>query len=423
MTAELIWYAVILAALAVYVVLDGYDLGIGVLTFAERDPARRRRMIDLVATMWDGNETWLLVSVVGVWAGFPLVLASALPHLYLGVIAMLVLLAVRGFSFEMQASSPAYDPLWGTLFGIASGLVAFIQGTMAGALLKGVTPIGQLTGSISPLGFLDGFTICSGLAVVALYSLAGSAWLAHKTDGELGVSARRTGQFLVPVTAALLVLAGVLYFTLDQHLASAHHPATVVALVLAVVACLLAAGAFFAFRRPGRDWLPFVCVALATVCGTAAVPLGLYPIVLPDGMTLKEASAPSSTLHFVLGWMFGFLVLFAAYTVWAYRIFRGKFAGYDTEKAIPPGSVAMGGGHLRTVTPPLPWPARIVAVVLVVALWVGALLIAQMTFTAYSTWGNWVAVFALAVVMLAAWVLAGRREPRPDAADPATAPE
>ncbi|MFJ2828400.1 cytochrome d ubiquinol oxidase subunit II [Streptomyces sp. NPDC087263] len=423
MTVESIWYAVILAALAVYVVLDGYDLGIGVLTFAERDPARRRRMIDLVATMWDGNETCLLISAVGVWAGFPLLFASAVPHLYLGIIAMLVLLAVRGFSFEMQASSPTYDPLWGTLFGIASGLVAFIQGTMAGALLKGVTPIGQLTGSISPLGFLDTFTLCSGLAVVALYSLAGAAWLVHKTDGELGVSAGRAGRFLVPVTAVFLVLAGVLYFASDRNLAATHHPATAVALVLTVVACLLTAGAFFAFRRRGREWLPFVCVVAATVCGTAAVPLGLYPIVLSPGMTLNEASAPSGTLHFVLGWMGGFLVLFAAYTVWAYRVFRGKFAGYDVEKAIPLGSVAMGGGHVRAVAPPLPWPARILAVVLVVALWAGALLIAQMTFTAYSEWGNWAAVFALALVMVAAWVLAGRREPQPDAADPAAALE
>jgi cytochrome d ubiquinol oxidase subunit II len=421
MTAEMFWYAVVLAALAVYVVLDGYDLGIGVLTFAERDPARRRRMIDLVATMWDGNETWLLVSVVGVWAGFPLLFASAVPHLYVGIIAMLVLLAVRGFSFEMQASSPAYDRLWGTLFGVASGLVAFVQGTMAGALLKGVTPFGQLTGSIDPLGFLDFFTVCSGLAVVALYSLAGAAWLVHRTDGGLGAWARRAGHFLVPLAAVLIVLAGVLYFTTDRDLASTHHPATAAALVLTVVACLLTAGAFFAFGRSGRDWLPFVCVAGATVCGTAAVPLGLYPIVLPPGMTLHEASAPSSTLHFVIGWMGAFLVLFAVYTVWAYRVFRGKFAGDDVEKAIPLGAVAMGGGNARAVAPPLPWPARVLAVVLVTALWAGALLVAQMTFTAYSEWGNWVSVFALAVVLLAAWVLAGRREPRPDAADPAAA--
>ena len=290
------WMIVIVFALLAYVVLDGYDLGIGVLTLFQPDAARRRQMVEVVGNVWDGNETWLILLVaMGLWGGFPDAYATALPGLYLPLVVMIFGLIFRGFSVEMALHRAASDRTWTRLFGVGSLVAAFAQGVLFGGLLCGVTVHDQRFAGATWDFFGHGYAVLTGLVTVALFSLAGAAMLQAKTDGALrdqmaGLVRRLTlvtvagvalSAALLPVaTSARLQLGGV-----DRWLPFGY--AVLVA----------AAGFWVAYWRAGRtpDGIPFLAVTAAEIAGLVALLALYYPQIVPPSVTLYSAAASRET--------------------------------------------------------------------------------------------------------------------------------
>src|SRR3984957_19949422 len=244
------WMIVIAFALIAYVVLDGYDLGIGVLTLFQPDAARRRQMLEVVGNVWDGNESWILLIAMGLWGGFPDAFATALPGLYIPLLVMIFGLIFRGFSVEMALHRDASDRTWTRLFGVGSLVAALAQGVLFGGLLCGITVRNQLFAGATWDFFGHGYGVLTGLVTVALFSLAGAAMLQAKTGGTLR---DQMAGLLRPLT--LVTVLGVA-------LSAALLPvATSAQLKLGAIdrwlpfgyAVLVAAGGFWtAYRRSGR---------------------------------------------------------------------------------------------------------------------------------------------------------------------------
>lgn len=323
------WMIFVLLALTMYIVLDGYDLGIGVLTLFERDDRRRRDMHALVAWTWDGNESWLVLLALALWSGVPLVTEVALPALYIPLIAMLWSLIARGVALELIAQRGGWHPLWGRVFGIGSLAAGFCQGAAFGGLVAGLNVHGG-TFAGGPFAFLHhGYAVLTGLTAVALYVLAGTAWVYLKTDGETQLRAARVGRIAVVVlaagTAASWVLAPVAGpISLDPG-AAARLPIWIVG------TAVLAAGLAFALRsfsRHPRGWRSDrapVFATLAVYAGGLLLAGGLlYPRLVPPDITVHEAASPHSALLFMtigVGVVIPIILTYQAYAFW---VFHGK---------------------------------------------------------------------------------------------------
>ncbi|WP_406437533.1 cytochrome d ubiquinol oxidase subunit II [Streptomyces sp. NBC_01613] len=327
-----LWSATVLLCLLMYVVLDGYDLGIGIGTLFERDPAHRRHMLESVAVGWDGNETWLILLGVALWAGFPLAFGTLLPHAYLPVIVVLFSLVVRGVSVEMASQAPP-APRWTTAFGVASLLAAFAQGFALGTLTSAVHLRGEVyTGSA--FGAFSWFCVLSGLTVTAGYTALGYAYTKHKSTGLLRESAARRGAVATAVGGVLLV---VLVFAVDSTAAPLNLDSPGRAFAFAVLLLFAAGGAgtslvTFPWKRQSgaADLLPLGGLVIATVSVFLALGVARYPVLLPPGLTVDSAAGPHSTMVFILVGIGLNMPLVLAYNVFAHRAFAGKF---DTEGA------------------------------------------------------------------------------------------
>jgi cytochrome d ubiquinol oxidase subunit II len=316
------WMAVLLLALLTYVILDGYDLGIGTLTLVERDGDTRRDMLEVVGNVWDGNESWLILLAMGLWAGFPDAYATALPGLYLPLSLMLFALIFRGFSIEMALQRPGFDRVWGRLFGLGSLVSAFAQGVLFGGLLTGITVVNHGFAG-RPWDFLGhGYALLTGGATVLLYAWAGAAQLQAKlpVDERRGASRRvrlLTGPVvlvcalsasLLPVaTKARLRLDGV-----DRWLPFGY-------------ALLIAAGAFYvAWRWAGRTpkQVSFFAIAAAEAAGLLALVCLYFPQLVAPSVTIYSAAAGRSTLVFLAA-MIGIIgpgtVAYGIYAHWVFR--------------------------------------------------------------------------------------------------------
>jgi cytochrome bd ubiquinol oxidase subunit II len=331
MTLADVWMIFVGLALTMYIVLDGYDLGIGVLTLLDRDTGRRRQMHELVAWLWDGNESWLVLLALTLWAGVPLVTGVALPALYIPLMLMLFSLIARGVALELIDHHHGWQPFWGRLFGIGSLLAGFCQGAAFGGLVAGL-PVQGETFAGGPFTFLHhGYAVVTGLTAVALYVLAGSAFVYLKTGGDTQLRAARTGRIAVVALAIGTVASWVLAptagpLTLD--------PAAAARLPIWIVgAILLAAGLAFAFRsfrsdpRGGRSDRAPGFATLAVYGGGLLVAAGLlYPTLVPPDITVNAAASPHSSLLFLIVGVGVVVPIALAYQAFGYWVFRGKFS-------------------------------------------------------------------------------------------------
>jgi cytochrome bd ubiquinol oxidase subunit II len=324
-----VWMGFVVLALTMYIVFDGYDLGIGVLALFDRDPRRRREMHELVAWTWDGNESWLVLLALTLWGGVPLVTGVALPALYIPLTLMLFSLIARGVALELIEHHDGWHPLWGRLFGLGSLVAGFCQGAAFGGLVAGLNHHGD-TFAGGPFTFLHhGYALLTGLTAVALYVVAGSAFLYLKTDGETQRRAARTGRIAVLAlalgTAANWLLAsGAGPLTL--------HPGATARLPIWICgAALLAAGLAFAWRAfrsdplGGRsDRLP-AFATLAVYGGGLLVAGGLlYPTLVPPDITVHSAASPHSSLLFLTIGVGLVVPIVLTYQAFGYWVFRGK---------------------------------------------------------------------------------------------------
>jgi cytochrome d ubiquinol oxidase subunit II len=318
------WMAVLLLALLAYVILDGYDLGIGTLTLFERDSGTRRDMLEVVGNVWDGNESWLILLAMGLWAGFPDAYATVLPGLYLPLCLMLFALIFRGFSIEMTLQRPGFDRIWGLLFGLGSLVTAFAQGVVFGGLLTGITVANhQFAGRT--WDFLGhGYALLTGCATVLLYAWAGAAQLQAKLAADL----RRQASRQLRLLTGPVVLASALSASLLPIAANAHLRLNGVDRWLPFgYALLIATGAFYtAWRWAGRSprQVSFFAAAAAQAAGLMALTCLYFPQLVPPSVTIYSAAAGRSTLVF-LTMMIGIIGPGTlAYGIYAHWVFRSR---------------------------------------------------------------------------------------------------
>ena len=317
------WFGLILLCLLMYVVLDGYDLGIGVASLFERDPGRRREMLELVAPAWDGNETWLVLLVVCLWAGFPLAFGTILPHAYLPLIVVLFSLIVRGFSVEM-ASQNNPSPAWERAFGVGSLVASVAQGVVVGTLTSTLTVVdGEFAGS--PFGSIGWFCVLTAATVTCGYLALGYAYTKKKTTGELRATAghRGTGSAVLASVLAVACLAAINGTAAPLNL---HGPGRTV--VFAGLLLLAAAGVVMALvtLRPAAryDSVPLAGFATATVALIIAVVVARYPVLAPPALTIADTAAPHTTMVFLAVGIGLNVPLVLFYNWFAHHTFTGK---------------------------------------------------------------------------------------------------
>ena len=322
-----VWFFIIGFAVIMYVLLDGFVLGIGVLAPFARDEQQLDLMMNTAAPIWDGNETWLILGGSGLLAAFPKAYATMLSALYLPVLLMLIALIFRGVAFEFRFKATRGKPFWGGAFALGSMVAAFAQGVMLGAIVEGL-PRAAAGGIQLPSAFqwFSPFSMLTGVAVLFGYALLGATWLVLKTGGGLQQVARTLTRPLVLVVVAFMGLVSAWLPFLDSRIMArwfdnGHF------WWLAPVPLLALANAFALWRAAmaeGRDARPFVLTLAFFALGFAGLVIGIWPNIVPPDLSLWDAaSSPSSQLFLGVGIVF-LLPAILGYTWWSYRVFRGK---------------------------------------------------------------------------------------------------
>ena len=320
----IVWAFLIAFAVAMYVVMDGFDLGIGILFPAFPVGGGRNRAMNSIAPVWDGNETWLVLGGGGLLAAFPLAYAIILPALYAPLIAMLLGLVFRGVAFEYRWRDPGHRKVWDAGFFLGSLVATFAQGITLGALIQGI----RISGRAYAGGWWDWltpFSLLTGASLVVGYALLGAGWLIWKTEGEVQDRARRLARALAP--ALLLAIAAVSLATPTVEFKYAERWFDYPGLLVAVPMPLLVAATAFALWRSlrgGRDWLPFALTLVLFLLSMAGLAVSIWPDVIPGRITIWQAAAPYSSQLFMLVGAAVLIPLILAYTAWAYWVFRGK---------------------------------------------------------------------------------------------------
>ncbi|MGE0724562.1 MAG: cytochrome d ubiquinol oxidase subunit II [Alphaproteobacteria bacterium] len=320
----MLWAAIIAFGIAIYVALDGFDLGIGILfpLFPERD--QRDVMMNSVAPVWDGNETWLVLGGAGLFGAFPLAYAVLLPALYLPLTVMVLALVFRGVAFEFRFKAQRSRAVWDWAFAGGSMVATFCQGIALGAFIQGV-PVVDRAYAGGAWDWLTPFSLFTGAALLAGYAALGCGWLILRTEGALQERFFRT----MPLLGALLLatIAGVSLWTPLMHAAIADRWFAWPSLAyLSPVPILVAAIALLLWRalRARSERLPFVLTLALFLLGYAGLAISLWPYAIPPAITIWQAAAPPESQGFLIVGMAVLLPIILAYTAFNYWIFRGK---------------------------------------------------------------------------------------------------
>ena len=316
------WISVLAISILLYVLLDGFDLGVGMIFGVVRGEPQRDALISAVAPIWDGNETWLVVSGVILWGAFPIVYSTLMSAFYLPVLMMLEGLILRGVAFEFRSKTRRMRWIWNASFAGGSLVAAFMQGLMVGALVEGLPLadgryVGGEFGWLSPFPVLCGIGLCTG------YALLGACWLVRKCEG----GARDTAYRLIPyLSLGLLVFLVVVFaYALAENLAVMRRwlerPYLFVFPIIGALAAILLAASV----RRRQDGPPFVMVALIFIAAFGTLAISFWPYMIPFAITIADAAAPHSSLAFMF-WGEGLFVfpLMLLYTAISLRVFRGK---------------------------------------------------------------------------------------------------
>ena len=324
MDLTVVWAFIIAFAVAMYVVMDGFDLGIGILFPSLPVGRERDQAMNAIAPVWDGNETWLVLGGGGLLAAFPLAYAIILPALYAPLIAMLLGLVFRGVAFEYRWRDPGHRKYWDFAFFSGSLVATFMQGVTLGALLYGI----HVEGRSYAGGWWDWvslYSLMTGLGLVVGYALLGACWLIWKAEGDLHERVRRLATWLMP---ALLAMIGAvsLYtpFVLPQYFDRwLRFPGLLVTVPMPLLFGGVALALWWSIGR-GRDWMPFVLSLGLFLLSMAGLAISIWPDVVPGRITIWQAAAPYESQMFMLVGALVLVPLILAYTGWAYWVFRGK---------------------------------------------------------------------------------------------------
>ncbi len=326
MTLDLpfIWAALIAFAVLAYIILDGFDLGVGILFPFVEGEAHRDEMMNSVAPVWDGNETWLVLGGGGLFAVFPLAYAVIMPALYAPIIMMLLALIFRGVAFEFRWKTVRGQFLWDWAFAGGSTLAAFSQGIALGALVQGI-PVAGRTYAGGWWDWLTPFSLLTGIALVVGYALLGATWLIYKTEGHVQSQAYRFATIAAVVTLTLIGAVS-LWTPFLKEAFRERWLGWPQIIYTAPVPILVAALAFILFRslRDRREATPFLASLGLFVLSYIGIGISFYPYMVPTSVTIWEAAAPDNSLLFLLVGAVILIPIILTYTAYSYWVFRGK---------------------------------------------------------------------------------------------------
>jgi len=319
-----LWAVILSIAVLMYVLLDGFDLGVGILFLFRKNQEDRDLMVASVAPIWDFNETWLILGSGGLLAVFPLAFAVIMPAVYFPILVMLLGLLFRGVAFEFRDAPEARKYIWDKAFTYGSLLATFAQGVVLGNFIEGF-PVTDRAFSGSSWDWFAPFPLLTGLGLVVGYTLLGATWLYMKTQGELQEWARNTSRWALLGILAFIVMVSV-WTPLSQERIAARWFSLPNLFYFAPVPILTAALAWLLWDslRKGREILPFLCTMGLFFLAFTGLIISLWPYVAPPSITLWDAAtAPMSQQFLMVGTMF-LLPVILLYVFWSYWVFRGK---------------------------------------------------------------------------------------------------
>lgn len=324
MDLTIIWAFIIAFAVFAYVVMDGFDLGIGILFPSFKVGIERDQAMNSIAPVWDGNETWLVLGGGGLFAAFPLAYAIILPATYPLIIAMLLGLVFRGVAFEFRWRDPGHRAFWDLAFSGGSLVAALTQGMILGAILQGID-VADRAYAGSWWDWLTPYTLLTGIGTVAGYALLGSTWLVWKTEGETQAHAYRLAWRATFATLALLAAVSLYTPLLDGEYWQRWFvmPNVLFAAQVPLLTTLIAGFLLWSLARR-RHATPFLLSLALFLLGMAGLGISMWPYVVPDQVTIWDAAAPHRSQVFMLIGVALTMPLILFYTAWAYWVFRGK---------------------------------------------------------------------------------------------------
>ena len=319
-----IWTAILGLGVFLYVLLDGFDLGVGILYGLAPHTKARNIVMNSIAPIWDGNETWLVLGSVGLMAAFPLAFAIIMPAVYFPILIMLLALVFRGVAFEFRFKDSEHRTFWDHGFCYGSGVATFAQGIVLGAFIQGF----QVDGRHFTGGSFDCFTpfsLLTGVALVFGYALLGAGWLILKTEGELQKWARVHGQWALAGTVVAIGAVSIWTPLMDADIAARWFSWPNIAFLspVPILAAFLTLWEWRALRSKAEaaPFIAAICLFLTSYVGIA---ISLWPMIVPHHYTLwQAASSPDTQIFLLIGTLF-LLPVILVYTGWSYWVFRGK---------------------------------------------------------------------------------------------------
>ena len=323
---SIIWFVIIVFATLMYIVMDGFDLGIGILFPFTRSPQDRDLMVNSVAPVWDGNETWLVLGGAGLFGAFPLAYAVIIDALTIPLTLMLVGLIFRGVAFEFRFNAtPSHRPFWDKAFMCGSILATFCQGIVVGAVINGFEVTGR-TYSGGPFSWLTPFTLFCGVGLVVAYALLGATWLVMKSESTLQNTMRRTVRGLLLTLLAVIAVISLWTPLVHSQIAERWFSLPNLYYLLPVPLLVIIASALL-WRHLGRDAShaqPFILTLVLIFLGFSGLGISIWPAIIPPSITLWQAAAPEQSQEFMLIGALFIIPVILVYTFWSYYVFRGK---------------------------------------------------------------------------------------------------
>lgn len=320
-----LWAIILGAAVFFYVLLDGFDLGVGILHGFATSRQDRSIIMDSIAPVWDGNETWLILGSIGLLAAFPLAFAIIMPAIYFPILIMLLALIFRGVAFEFHYRDAEHVTFWDRAFSLGSLIATFAQGVVLGAFIQGFAVQGrQFIGST--FDCFTPFSLFTGLALIFGYSLLGAGWLILKTEGSLQETARQQGRkCFIAVLIAISIIA-IWTPIMDQTIAHRWYtwPNTIYFSIILILAIFIAVFEWRALNNSAAELSPFVGAIGLFLISYLGLTISLFPMIVPYHYTLWQAASALDTQAFLIVGTLFLLPIILMYSAWSYWVFRGK---------------------------------------------------------------------------------------------------
>jgi cytochrome d ubiquinol oxidase subunit II len=321
----IIWSAIIAVGVIIYVILDGFDLGVGILFPFVKNDNHKTLMMNSIAPFWDGNETWLILGGAGLFGAFPLVYATVLPAMYIPLTIFIVAIILRGVSFEFRYKAQHSRPLWDGVFAVGSTLMSFCQGLVLGTFVKGF----QMNGSEfigGSFDWLSPFAFFCGISVVIGYALLGSTWLIMKTNGELQLIMYRYSRaltILIMITIAVVSL-WTPFISHEIFTRWFTTPNIYYLWVIPLVTAYCALKLFNDLWKESSEYKPFYYTISLFILSYLGLAVSIWPYIIPREVDIWQAAAPVASQGFLLVGTAIILPIVLIYTWNVYRVFKGK---------------------------------------------------------------------------------------------------